>query len=93
MLTKASLDLLNEKLKGLLLGIPKTQTAKDDDDASEACMLPGSIEITSFFPSSSSVLMNNHYVATQAFSFFALKKEAIISFGIFPWGPIVQVKK
>ena len=35
MLTKASLDLLNEKLKGLLLGIPKTQTAKDDD-ASEA---------------------------------------------------------
>ena len=49
MLTKASLDLLNEKLKGLLLGIPKTQTAKDDDDASEACMLPGSVEITSFF--------------------------------------------
>ena len=91
MLTKASLDLLNEKLKGLLLGIPKTQTAKDD--ASEASMLPGSVEITSFFPSSSSVLMNNHYVATQAFSFFALKKEAIISFGIFPWGPIVQVKK
>ena len=35
MLTKASLDLLNEKLKGLLLGIPKTQTAKDDDDASD----------------------------------------------------------
>ena len=30
MLTKASLDLLNEKLKGLLR-IPKTQTAKDDD--------------------------------------------------------------